>query len=171
MSTRLNMNMCLAAREENKKSRTDLYRKSQREEVEELVKRGCFGVISMNDDRDYRLYCSLLVDYIKPDGRKRSWLCVAACNGREKGLFREAPTIKTILFRVLITVAVIERRSLYVRNVTKAFVTSKIKLQRPIYMAPRKEMELKRKDCQSGAPCIEYASGSGALGQDIYKLS
>lgn len=69
-------------------------------------------------------------------------MCVAACNDKEHGPFTAASTKKRISFRMLVPVAVIKRMSLYVRDVTKAFVMSKTELRRPIYMTLPKEMRL-----------------------------
>lgn len=79
-------------------------------------------------DTDYIDY-ELLIPY-GGDGTKLSILCVAACNAHEYGLFTSVPTVKRISPRHFFAVSASCQPEIYVRDLTKAFVTRKTLFRR-----------------------------------------
>jgi len=127
-----------------RESLKDVYCESRAEEIKYLRELGCFEVVDATQSANHRLYRPTFVDKLKPDGSKRSRLCVAACNDQNHGLFTAAPTIKRISLRLLLALAVSHRLRLFTRDVTKAFVNSKTPLRRPVYLRPPADMKLEK---------------------------
>lgn len=120
----------------------DYYRASRLDEISSLQELCCFEIVEKRESEGHRLYRPVFVDKVKSDGTKRSRLCAAACNDQEHGLFTATPTIKRISLRLLLSMSATYRLNLFTRDATKAFVNSKTKLRRPIYMQAPSEMNL-----------------------------
>lgn len=122
----------------------DFYRFSRMEEITALQEIGCFEIVDRGEAKDSRLYRCTFVDSVKPDGRKRSRLCAAACNDQNHGCLTAAPTIKRMSLRLLFALAASSKFHLFTRDETKAFVMSKTKLLLLIYAQAPMEMKLPR---------------------------
>lgn len=82
----------------NSENYNDFYRKSQTEGIESMKVLGWFRIVDAKEESEQCVYRSRFVDLVKPDGNRKSQLCVAACNDQEHGLFTASPTIKRIPF-------------------------------------------------------------------------
>lgn len=90
----------------------------------------------MKEAERHGLYRARLVDRVEPNGSKRSKSCAAACNDHELGWFIVAPTIRHISVRLLLSVTVLQRFRIIVRNISKAHVMSRTPLRRLVFMQP-----------------------------------
>ncbi len=121
---------------------SEMYRSSRLEEINGLQEQGCFEVFYKQESDSHRMCRPVFVDKAKPDGSKRSRLCAAVYNDQDHGLFTAAPTLKRTSLRLLIGTAASLKLDTFTRDVTKAFVMSKTKLLRTVYMKAQSEMKL-----------------------------
>lgn len=75
-------------------STKDMYRDSCREELQGIQELECFEVVYRSASEGQGLYRAVVVDKVKPDGSKKSRLCVTACNYQDRGLLTGAPTME-----------------------------------------------------------------------------
>lgn len=113
-------------------------------ELNGLQELGCFEVVDRKEADGHRIYKYRFVDAVKPNGVKKSRLCVAAFNDKDHGLFTAAPTVKRISIRLMLSMCAMMGHQICTRDVKKAFVMSKTRLRRPVYMQAPPEMNLKK---------------------------
>ncbi len=111
-------------------------------ELKDLEDSGCFEIVDAKEATRHRIYRHSFVDTVKHDGRRKSRLCVAAFNDKDHGLFTAAPTVKRISIRLMLSICASFKYQLYTRDVKQAFIQSKTKLRRPVYMRAPPEMAL-----------------------------
>eukprot|EP00171_Calliarthron_tuberculosum_P022600 IDg22600t1 len=116
---------------------------SRRQEIQFLRELSVYEIVDKEESKGHRLYRSKFLDRIKENGEKHSRLCVAAWNDQEHGLFTAAPTIRRMSLRFFLAVCASYGFEPSSRDVIRAFLRSKTKLRRPIYMRAPKEMRLK----------------------------
>eukprot|EP00171_Calliarthron_tuberculosum_P005179 IDg5179t1 len=107
-----------------------------------MRERGTFEIVHESEAGSHRIYGCRFVDKIKDQNRKRSMLYVAAYNDKDHGLFVLAPTIRQGSLRILLSICTVMRWKAKLRDIVKAFVASRTRLRRPIFMRAPKEMNL-----------------------------
>lgn len=122
----------------------NFWNESRRQELQFLSELSVFEVVDVAESKGHRLYRSKFLDKIKANGDNHSRLCAAAWNDQEHGLFTAAPTIRRISLRLLFAICAAYGYELSSRDVVRAFLRSKTKLRRPIYMRAPKEMGLRK---------------------------
>lgn len=105
-------------------------------ELDGLIELGCFELIDKEEAKGQRIHNHSFVDKLKPSGEKKSRFIVAAHSDHDHGYFVAAPTVKRISIRLLLSVCASYRFSIGTRDVKKAFVMSRTKLRRPVFLRP-----------------------------------
>jgi hypothetical protein len=124
----------------------------RRKEINGLLEKGVFEIINMSDiPKDVRIFNSRFVDEIKNKGTdkafEKSRLVVQSYNDHGKDLvLTQSPTIQRASQRIILALATILQEkavSLYLRDITQAYVQSNTHLNRDFYVRPPKELGLK----------------------------
>jgi len=128
------------------------FAESRHKEINGLLEKGVFEIINMADiPKGTRIFNSRFVDEIKNKGTdkafEKSRLVVQAYNDYGKDLvLTQSPTIQRVSQRIILALAVILQEkavSLYLRDITQAYVQSNTHLNRDFYVRPPKELRLK----------------------------
>jgi len=117
---------------------------SRQKEINGLLERGVFKIVSKIPP-GVRLFNSRFVDDIKhqgtPKAYEKSRLVVQAYNDKEKEIvLTQSPTIQRVSQRLILCLAAMLPYSLYLRDISQAYVQSTTKLNRPFYVRPPEEL-------------------------------
>lgn len=122
---------------------------SRQNEINGLLDKGVFKLTNPEDvPSGARIFNSRFVDEIKNPGTEKAYeksrLVVQAYNDRDKTLIlTESPTIQRVSQRLIICLAAVlgsDRASLYLRDVTQAYVQSTSELNREFFIRPPPEL-------------------------------
>lgn len=130
----------------------DLFQISQQNEIDSLITNGVFEFVPYNFETMScnRVFDSCMVNEVK--GKKtatpyeKSLLVIQAYNeDGKKEILTQSPTIQRISQRLTLSIApsLFGRANLYLRDITQAYVQSKIMLNRTILAHPPKEIMAK----------------------------
>jgi hypothetical protein len=121
---------------------------SRQKELSGLLEKGVFKIVKLADvPQGVRLFNSRFVDEIKNPGTdkafEKSRLVVQAYNDQEKELvLTQSPTIQRVSQRLILCLAAIGSHSLYLRDISQAYVQSTTTLNREFYVRPPCEMQI-----------------------------
>lgn len=112
---------------------------SRKQEVNGLLEQGVFVIVQPHDvPQGSRFFSCRFVDEVKYKAGapyEKSRLVVQGHNDKDKEfVLTQAPTIQRCSQRMIFLLAVILKRSLYLRDISQAYINSKTKLNRPIYV-------------------------------------
>lgn len=124
---------------------------SRLKELTGLLEKGVFEIVTFAEvPQGVRLFNSRFVDEVKFQGTdkafEKSRLVVQAYNDGEKDLvLTQSPTIQRVSQRLILCIAAIkvpsdQERSLYLRDISQAYVQSTTNLNRQFFVRPPKEM-------------------------------
>jgi hypothetical protein len=126
---------------------------SQRKELNGLLEKGVFEVVNTSDiPQGVRIFNSRFVDEIKNAGTdkafEKSRLVVQAYYDHGKDLvLTQSPTIQRVSQRLILALSAVlqeeKSASLYLRDISQAYVQSNTRLNRDFFVRPPKELELK----------------------------
>jgi len=124
------------------------FTKSRRAELNGLLEKQVFEVVPKEAAQGKRIYGSRFVDEIKHQGtvdaREKSRLVVQGYNDRDHGLLTHAPTVQRASQRLAIAMSVVYGLpagfSIWIRDVTQAYVQSDTPIARDIYIRAPKEL-------------------------------
>lgn len=134
---------------ENDHSQPSQYTASRQKEINRLLKKNVFKIISHEDVlEDTRIFNSRSVDEIKHPGTdmayEKSRLMVQAYNDFNKDLvLTQSPTIQRVSQRLIICMTATlqdDHTKLYLRDITQAYVQSTSDLNRDFYIRPPVEL-------------------------------
>jgi hypothetical protein len=129
------------------------FTESRQKEINGLFERGVFKIIDEADiPKGTRIFNSRFVDEIKNPGTdqafEKSRLVVQAYNDTEKDLvLTQSPTIQRASQRLLLAITTMLRSNnltLYLRDITQAYVQSTTTLTRDFFVRPPQELQLNR---------------------------
>ena len=126
-----------------------MYTDSRQKELNGLLEKGVFEVVNMTDiPQGVRIFNSRFVDEIKNAGTdkafEKSRLVVQAYNDHEKELvLTQSPTIQRVSQRLVLALsAILPDASLYLRDISQAYVQSNTRLNRDFFVRPPRELKL-----------------------------
>jgi hypothetical protein len=120
---------------------------SRQKELAGLLEKGVFEITKLADvPQGVRLFNSRFVDEIKNPGTdkafEKSRLVVQAYNDQEKELvLTQSPTIQRVSQRLILCIAAMGPHSLYLRDISQAYVQSTTNLNREFYIRPPRELQ------------------------------
>jgi len=120
---------------------------SRQKELAGLLEKGVFEITKLADvPQGVRLFNSRFVDEIKNPGTdkafEKSRLVVQAYNDQEKELvLTQSPTIQRVSQRLILCIAAMGPHSLYLRDISQAYVQSTTNLNREFYVRPPRELQ------------------------------
>ena len=109
-------------------------------EITGLLKKGVFKITKLiNIPQGIRLFNSRFVDKIKNPGTnkafKKSRLVIQAYNNQEKEfVLTQSPTIQRVSQRLILCIAAIELHSLYLQDISQAYIQSTTNLNCEFYV-------------------------------------
>ena len=122
---------------------------SRQKEMNGLLEKGVFEVVSISEvPKNIRIFNSRFVDEIKNIGTanafEKSRLVVQAYNDHDKmSILTQSPTIQRMSQRLILALSAINPQlSLYLRDITQAYVQSSTSLNRQFYIRPPIEFGL-----------------------------
>ena len=130
------------------------YVESRRKEINGLLDKGAFELTNLSEiPKGIRIFGSRFVNEIKNPGTdqayEKSRLVVQAYNDKGKELIlTESPTIQRVSQRIILAVAAILKDneetplSLYLRDISQAYVQSRTPLNRDFFVRPPSELEV-----------------------------
>jgi hypothetical protein len=129
-----------------------LYTDSRRKELNSLLKKGVFKLINIADiPQRVRIFNSRFVNQIKDAGTdkafKKSRLVVQAYNNQGKELvLTQSPTIQRVSQKLILALATTlqDTTSLYLRDISQAYVQSTTRLNRDFFVRPPQELKLEK---------------------------
>jgi hypothetical protein len=129
------------------------YKDSRRKELNGLFEKGVFETVDISTvPLGARIFNSQFVDEIKNPGTDKAFeklrLVVQAYNDQGKDLvLTQSPTIQRISQRIILALSAIlqnESTSLYLRDISQAYVQSDTRLNRDFYVRPPAELQLNK---------------------------
>lgn len=138
---------------ENAPVPTPSFKDSRQKELNGLLEKGVFEVVDMTHvPQGVRIFNSRFVDEVKHAGTdkafEKSRLVVQAYHDYEKDLvLTQSPTIQRVSQRLVLALSAILRQeksaSLYLRDISQAYVQSETCLNRDFFVRPPRELQLK----------------------------
>jgi hypothetical protein len=126
--------------------KTHLYTNSRRSEIDGLLEKGVFTVASLGDiPPNTRIFKARFVDEIKNKGTEKAFeksrLVVQAYHDDGKHMvLTQSPTIQRVSQRIIICLAAVYQKGLYLRDISQAYVQSTTQLNRDFYIKPPYEL-------------------------------
>jgi hypothetical protein len=123
------------------------FKTSRQKELTGLLEKGVFEIVRLDDiPEDTRLFNSRFVDEVKNAGTsnafEKSRLVVQAYNDQEKDIvLTQSPTIQRVSQRLILCIAAMGHHTLYLRDISQAYVQSTTNLNREFYVRPPQELK------------------------------